>query len=521
MKKSKPDDKAGGALFSRGDIRRALLRWAPFFAIGAVCAAAVWLLAGNTPPFADDMMSGYVFQGWYVDKITAPKVTGLGDIFHSLVAYYQIFRGRVIAQGFVQLFVLAGKGYYNFFNALVWAGINYMVYFHANFGKKPSWRLFLLIAVVFWFLTPDFVSTVLWMSGSLCVMWPVFFVLLFLVPYRRLAAGSAPARRCAALTMAMVPLGLVAGAFNEHSFGLSLGFSVLAVLSEWIRKRKVPFWAFAGILSTAAGTAFVLLSPGSRLESLRQYGMSPARLFLDRFPGNLFDAVRMSFKVTKWLLPFLAVLLLWLVIDSRRQEEAARRTKKRKSAQTRQKWTIASFFNDRFGLLAPAMFFACAAAAVLISAALPYVGERLFFPVFVAVALVLFSLLSQAADSRRGRAAKPAAADAANWRKALPTLLALALCLVALLDYGREYSIYHRYFLVYSEAVDSIVREIDAGEKDIVVPRNEINAKITKNGRLLNFVNYWTVTGVGSDPQSMENKWIAYALGADTIRSGS
>ncbi|HQH64420.1 MAG TPA: DUF6056 family protein, partial [Clostridiales bacterium] len=116
---------------------------------------------------------------------------------------------------------------------------------------------------------------------------------------------------------------------------------------------------------------------------------------------------------------------------------------------------------------------------------------------------------------------KPAAADAANWRKALPTLLALALCLVALLDYGREYGIYHRYFLVYNEAVDSIVREIDAGEKDIVVPRNEINAKITKNGRLLNFVNYWTVTGVGSDPQSMENKWIAYALGADTIRSGS
>lgn len=521
MAKHNPGQPPVNTLAPPAGSRGRLLRWTPFLIIGAALAFGVWLLTRQTPLFVDDLMSGYVFQGWFVEKITAPKLTSFTQIIGNLGDYYMLFRGRVIAQGLVQVFMLYGKSYFNVLNALIFAGIAYLVYDLTNFGKKPSWRLFLLIAAVFWFFTPDFVSTALWMSGSLCVAWPVFFVLLFLVPYRRLASDGLPARRRPLLAAAMVPLGFVAGAFHEHSFGLSIGFAVLAVLAVFIRRQKVPLWAFAGLLSTLAGTAFVLLSPGSRAETVRQYGMSPARLFLDRFPGNLLDAVGMSFQVTKWFLAFLAALAFWLVIDTRRRENAARPSKKQKNAQTQQKWRLRSFADNRFGLLVPALFFACAAATTLITAALPYVDARLFFPVFTAWALVLFSLLAEAAERFGAGNARSGVTSKVKYRKVLLVALPALICLGMLLDFGREYSIYRRYAVVYDGAVQAIEQSISSGEKDIVIrKRTDIDAKLPqREGRLRNFTGYWTITALGSDPQSIENRWVAYALGADTIRS--
>lgn len=498
------------------------LKVLPFILISAICFCAYYLLNRNTPPFGDDMFSKFVFQGWYTDKITNPRVTSISQIFEGMAVYYKTFRGRVIAQGLTQLFAVYGKQTlynkpcFNILNSLIFTGIAFLVYYHSNYEKKTNWRLYLIICATFWFLTPDMMALVLWMAGSLNECWVVFFVLLFLVPYRKLVSKTGEVQHPTITALLLIPIGFLAGAFNFQSFGLSIGFAVLATILVMIRKRKVPYWSFIGLISTLCGTLFVLLAPGNKVECLNKYGMTPAELFFDKFPDNIFDAFSMSYKVTKVLLLFSVIILAWLIMEIRKRTTVVSAKKKNKKEPDRM-FSFKSFIDNKNGLLIPGLFSIAAAASVVVAFALPYVADRLFFTVFVCFALVLFSLLSETLS--RIESAENKLRDVLfnkYVRIAVPVLIAL----VTVVDFGKEYRIYHQHFEIYSDVVYSIEEKIDRGERDIVIHKKTgTMSQLLPERRINSFVYFWSVTGMGSsgDANAKENRWYAYYFGADTL----
>jgi len=486
----------------------------PFIIIGVACFCVYYLLNINTPPFGDDIFLKFVFQGWYVDKITAPRVTNISQIFEGMTLYYKIFRGRVIAEGLDQLFAVYGKQFFNFLNSFVFVGITSLVYFHSNYGKRANWRLYLIVCVVFWFLTPDLMATSLWMAGSLNECWVVFFVLLFLVPYRILVSEKGELKHPVIAALFVVPIGFLAGAFNFQSFGLSIGFVVLTIIFVILQRRRLPAWSIIGLLSTICGTLFVLMAPGNKVECLRKYGYTPIGLYLHKFPSNVFDAFSWSYKVTKVLLLFSIIVFAWLIIDVRKTNKLNLKKKKR-GKQIEHKFTYKSLIDNKSVFFIPGLFLITAVSSVVVATALPYVDFRLFFTVFVSFAIVFFSLLSEAVERIKNSESKLKNAISNKYlRIAVPVLISL----ITVFDFGKEFRIYHRDYVVYTNVVHSIEEKIAAGEKDIVIHKNtEIRPFLLKEGRLHNFIFYWAITGVGDDTDAMENKWYAYCLGANTL----
>ena len=489
---------------------------APFIVIGAACFCVYYLLNINTPPIGDDLFLKYEYQNYFVDNITAPMVTKFSQIFEGMTLYYNVFRGRVIAQGLTQVFAVYGKQYFNILNSLVFVGITSLVYFHSNYGKKSSWRIYLIVCVVFWFFTPDLMATSLWMAGSLNECWVVFFVLLFLVPYRILISDNGEIKHPVITTLFVLPIGFLAGAFNFQSFGLSIGFVVLTIAYMISKHKKIPVWSIVGLISTIFGTLFVLLAPGNKVECLIKYGKTPMGLFIDSFPNNVFNSCIMSFRTTKGLLLFSIAVAVWLFIDIKRENELISKSKK-KGKQSEQKITLKTLLDNSHGFFMPFLFLLPAISSIVLNTALPYFDYRLFFTVFVSFALVLFSLLSEAASrSGNSKSYLNKIFSTKYMRVAIPVLI----CLFTLFDFGKEFKIYHRNFTVYTDVVSSIEDKVAAGEKNIVINRgSEIMPRLLENGRLKNFIFHWSVTAVGSDPNEMMNKWYAYCLGADTITS--
>lgn len=362
----------------------------PFVIIGVVCFCVYYLLNINTVPYADDLYLKFEFQGWFNDTITSPRVTNVSQIFKGMVLYYKTFRGRVIAAGLCQVFAVYGKQYFNISNSLIFVGITWLVYFHSNYGKKANWMLYLIICIVFWLFTPALVTTSLWMASSLCEFWPIFFVLLFLVPYRVLVSEKRKVGHPVLTTFFIIPIGFLAGAFNEQSFGLSIGFASLAVMLMLIRQKIVPIWSIIGLISTICGTLFVVLSPGNTID----FNMNPFRLYLHNFPGNVLGAFFMSFQVSVVLLLFIEIVFAWLIFDVRKGSVPRDKGKKNEH-----KSLINSSVFDH-DLFIPGLFLITVVGIIVAIITLPYCFEYtlsstvlLVFETVLFVCFTIFCLL--------------------------------------------------------------------------------------------------------------------------------
>ena len=289
----------------------------PFIVTFSAWYVFYYFLNANTPPFGDDVALKFVWQGWNLNKANALPVTSISQIADSMRMYYFTERGRVISLGLGQLFAAYGKQYFNLLNPLVFMGIITLTYFHSNYGKRSNWFFYLSISVVFWLLTPKLMPTTLWMISSLNECWPVFFVLLFLVPYRKIITDGHNLEHPFVMALFIIPIGFLAGAFNYQAFGLSISFSALALMFLLVKKRNVPLWSIIGLLSTIGGTLFILLAPGN--SSFSNYSGSKSLLlgYIKSFPGNVISSISHSVSVTMVLFLFCIIVSTWLYKDIR------------------------------------------------------------------------------------------------------------------------------------------------------------------------------------------------------------
>lgn len=57
----------------------------PFIIISTVSICVYYLLNVNAPPMSDDLNLQFMFQGWFIDKITTPRVTSQSQMFDGSV----------------------------------------------------------------------------------------------------------------------------------------------------------------------------------------------------------------------------------------------------------------------------------------------------------------------------------------------------------------------------------------------------------------------------------------------------
>jgi hypothetical protein len=244
-----------------------------------------------------------------------------------------------------------------------------------------SWLLVHVLATVIvttpqfgalWFYRPNFTNYVV----------PLVVQLAWLVPYRFIAA-RAERRASAWLGVAIVPLGLLAGAGNEHT-GIGLAVAAIACMYiTWCRDRRLPVWSIVGVVALVAGYVALLTAPG-QLE--RYAGLAAEQTTFERVAargvvGNF--AIVWVFVV--WCSP-MVLLVAWV---ARRQLR-------------------------RLPVRAAAGFAAAAAAMVATALAAPRVPLRLLAAPGMMVALTLgvfmVDLTSDPANARRLRIASLAIA---------------------------------------------------------------------------------------------------------------
>lgn len=485
------------------------------FTVIALSSFAVYLLLNiDTPAFGDDI--AIIFQDLNPDPaVFEPhRITSIGEMLTTLLDYYLHYRGRFVAEGLEIFFAVRGKQYFNPLNALVFTGISWLVYYHANFGKKSDWRLFLAVCASFWFLTPNLTNTYLWMVCALNSVWPVFFILLFLVPYRFLLAGRTVGRPKLAAAL-IIPAGFLAGTFNEQSFGLSLGFVVLTLVAVRLRRSRPPRWSLAGLAGVIGGMLLLFLSPGYRISTAEGYGGSPLALLFKQLLFRLEGAVMVTWRVS-WALLLGAVVVFVLLMSVIRASRRDQPTLSKKNARTPSPLSLQALLDDNDGLLSPFIFLLTAVASVAVMLGLPYFEYRLFFTVFTAFALLFFSLLAELA-ARVARSNGKARAFFS--RKLVAAAVPLLLAAATVTDFSLEYRVYHQHSAVHAAVVADIEKRVSAGEKDILV-RNvtQIPQQLLPERRLRSIVVNWTVTGLTEDASQQINRFYAVYFGAETIR---
>jgi len=168
-----------------------------------------------------------------------------------------------------------------------------------------GWLLVQVLAIAI-LTTPQFGAIWFYRPNCTNYVYPLAVQLVWLVPYRFLAARSVASPWW--LAFAMVPLGLLAGAGNEHT-GIGLAVAAIALTCiGWSRDRTLPAWSITGVLALAAGYVALLLAPG---QHERYGGLANQQGTLERIADRgVIGNLSIIGALVAWLSPTLVVTLL-------------------------------------------------------------------------------------------------------------------------------------------------------------------------------------------------------------------
>jgi len=243
---------------------------------------------------------------------------------------------------------IQGDGWGHYFNArepLTWDGFLAVAREYHDRGN-PRWGQLVLVlsyhhAIVAWLISPLaiaamllaaltlalgrwpschdgwlFVGTVaaalvttpsvgeVWFHRPVCTnyVYPLALQLAWLVPYRFLSLRPT---RNALGTIAIIPLGLLAGAGNEHTGpGLTIAALACTVLA-WRRDRRLPAWAITGVASFVIGNVMLLTAPG---QQHRYGGLANQSLLSPLVERGVAGSCDVIVAQLLWTIPMIAVL---------------------------------------------------------------------------------------------------------------------------------------------------------------------------------------------------------------------
>ena len=218
------------------------------------------------------------------------RIHSFYDILISQWSHYFTWGGRTPSMIFIQLFAWIGKIWFDLANTFVFAVLMLVLYW-LSIGEMISPArhkgLFLWVIVGFLFGIIDFMSTMLWMTGTCVYLWSGLWETLFLLPF--VTRKHPP-------VLLMAPLGLLAG-WSEEA-----GSLVTVIMTAWMmfvfwKQKQLEKWMIVGSLFLLIGCGLLMLCPGSiqreniMLEYAPEYVLPAeklfsAEMFWDNFTGG-------------------------------------------------------------------------------------------------------------------------------------------------------------------------------------------------------------------------------------------
>lgn len=210
------------------------------------------------PISADDYIYRFIwnaetFHGESNDWI---PIASLGDIFNSQLEHYLHWGGRSIAHFLIQFFMWQGKIYFDFANTIVF------LIFVILILKLAKSRKIIYALIGIWICLPQFVPTMLWLTGSCNYLWMTTLQLGFLL----------------ALTenrKIMIPLGIFAGWSNEAG---AISILILSLIHLRTKKEPIECREILGLISFSIGLILLIFAPGNF-----ERGGSIGSHFIDNF----------------------------------------------------------------------------------------------------------------------------------------------------------------------------------------------------------------------------------------------
>lgn len=144
----------------------------------------------------------------------------------------------------------------------------------------------LITGFFLWAFQANFCGIFIWLDGSCNYLWPMVFLLAWLLPYIRHYMTDGEARYGGWLSPLLFLLGLLAGNGNENTL-CWIGLFGLFYLYHIYRKGEMQLWMLAGFAGLSIGYGFLMLAPGN-LVRMEESGES-FRLF--QFSVKAFVAI--------------------------------------------------------------------------------------------------------------------------------------------------------------------------------------------------------------------------------------
>lgn len=214
----------------------------------------------KTPLLGDDLTYTFIFN-------SSEKVTNIKDIFYSQYEHYYTWGGRSVVHTIAQLLLMLDPLVSDIINSIAFVFLILLAYIHINHKKTFSVSLLVGIFLLIWFLEP-FAETILWITGSANYMWGTIIILLFLLPYRMYNDERKRSMSVSILqSLGMLLGGIVAGWTNENTAAGMILMAVLFTINYRVQKKRIPIWAYIGIIGAIIGYLLMIAAPGNAVRA--------------------------------------------------------------------------------------------------------------------------------------------------------------------------------------------------------------------------------------------------------------
>lgn len=273
------------------------------------------------PIFGDDWAYSFI---WEQGVETHTAISSFGDIVTSQYNHYMLWGGRTIVHTIDQLLLWMGDTAHNILNALIYVVYLFVIYRMANKGNSTNVLVFLVAALVLWYVHPVFAQTVLWITGSANYLWGTTIVLLFMYPFYAYYKGEEIADTLPKIILFFL-VGVIAGWTIENMGIAAIVFIGFILILLRIERRVVPKWAILGFLGIILGYLFLILAPGNyiRLDVINDIlgisNISKWELLKMRIP-DVFGLFKKHILILSVIYIMLFVISLKFVKDEKRRK---------------------------------------------------------------------------------------------------------------------------------------------------------------------------------------------------------
>ena len=195
--------------------------------------------------------------------LTTEHIASFQDVITSAYRHYFLHGGRMFTVFCLDLFLWLGKFWFDVANALMFAALVLLLYFHAR--RSVAWNrepvLLAATGLLAWLSFPHFGEVAVWKSGSTVYLWSAVPAALFLLPYNiSLARSKAALSGWAVLPMFL--LGIIAG-WSVENLAVTVVWLTAGISWYFHRQGSMAGWMPAGCFGALLGLIGIVAAPGN------------------------------------------------------------------------------------------------------------------------------------------------------------------------------------------------------------------------------------------------------------------